>query len=194
MAARRATHNDPPPGFQRLETPTHIPFLPAEGFPPLLMATQDDPVGTVVVHHEPVQATLVKTRQTRCGHGIPPHLPRQEPPLAPGQGPYTACTLPPYSPCERGTGGWHGPRLSCGPLLRRSKGAAGAGARVEPARDFAPLPLHCVEQMQGRYELSRPLVLLDAGPASQRAPDTPTPPDTVRTFVRRFRQQGMWGL
>jgi hypothetical protein len=37
-------------------------------------------------------------------------------------------------------------------------------------------------------------VLLEEGRATQRAQDTHTHPDTVRTFVRRFRQQGMLGL
>jgi hypothetical protein len=65
---------------------------------------------------------------------------------------------------------------------------------VEPARDFTQLHLHCVDQIQWRYELIRPLVLLAEGTASQRAQETHTHPDTVRTFVRRFRQQGMLGL
>ena len=65
---------------------------------------------------------------------------------------------------------------------------------MEPARHFAHLHLHCVDQIQWRYELIRPLVLLEEGTATQRAQDTHTPPDTVRTFVRRFRQQGMLGL
>jgi transposase InsO family protein len=65
---------------------------------------------------------------------------------------------------------------------------------VEPARDFTQLHLHFVDQIQWRYELIRPLVLLAEGTASQRAQDTHTHPDTVRTFVRRFRQQGMLGL
>ena len=49
MAARRATNDDPPLGFQRLEAPTDIPFLPAESLHQLLMATHDDPVGAVVI-------------------------------------------------------------------------------------------------------------------------------------------------
>ena len=65
---------------------------------------------------------------------------------------------------------------------------------MEPARDFAHLHLPFVDQIQWRYELIRPLVLLEEGTATQRAQDTHTHPDTVRTFVRRFRQQGMLGL
>jgi hypothetical protein len=65
---------------------------------------------------------------------------------------------------------------------------------VEPARDFAQLHLHFVDQIQWRYELIRPLVLLEEGTATQRAQATHTHPDPVRTFVRRFRQQGMLGL
>ena len=62
------------------------------------------------------------------------------------------------------------------------------------ARDLAQLHLHCVDQIPWRSELIRPLVLLEEGTAMQRAQDTHTHPDTVRTFVRRFRQQGMLGL
>src|SRR5262245_53856221 len=74
------------------------------------------------------------------------------------------------------------------------KGRRREGAPVEPARDFAHLHLHFVDQRPWRYELIRPLVLLEEGPATQRAQDTHTHPDTVRTFVRRFRQQGLRGL
>jgi transposase len=51
-----------------------------------------------------------------------------------------------------------------------------------------------VDQIQWRYELLRPLVLFAEGTAPQRAEDTHTHPDTVRTFLRRFRQEGMLGL
>jgi transposase InsO family protein len=65
---------------------------------------------------------------------------------------------------------------------------------MELARDFAQLQLHFVDQIQWRYELIRPLVLLEEGTPTQRAQDTHTHPDTVRTFLRRFRQDGMLGL
>lgn len=65
---------------------------------------------------------------------------------------------------------------------------------MEPARDFAQLHLHFVDQLQWRYALIRPLVLLEEGTATQRAQDTHTQPDTGRPFVRRFRQQGMLGV
>ena len=65
---------------------------------------------------------------------------------------------------------------------------------MEPARDFAPRQLQFVDQIQWRYELIRPLVLFAEGTPTQRAEDTHTPPDTVRTFLRRFRQEGMLGL
>jgi putative transposase len=65
---------------------------------------------------------------------------------------------------------------------------------VEPARDFAQLQLQFVDQIQWRYELIRPLVLLAEGTPTQRAEETHTHPDTVRTFLRRFRQEGMLGL
>ena len=57
---------------------------------------------------------------------------------------------------------------------------------MEPMRDFAQLQLHFVDQIQWRYELIRPLVLFAEGTATQRAQDTHTHPDTVRTFTRRF--------
>jgi hypothetical protein len=60
--------------------------------------------------------------------------------------------------------------------------------------DFAQLELHFVAQMQWRSELIRPLVLLAEGTPTQRAGETHTHPDTVRTFTRRFRAQGMRGL
>jgi transposase len=65
---------------------------------------------------------------------------------------------------------------------------------VEAAQDFAQLQLHITDQMQWRYELIRPLVLFEEGTAVQRAEETRTHPDTVRTFVRRFNKQGMLGL
>ncbi len=65
---------------------------------------------------------------------------------------------------------------------------------VEPARDFAQLQLQITDQMQWRYELIRPLVLFEEGTPAQRAQQTQTHPDTVRTFVRRFTKQGMLGL
>ena len=65
---------------------------------------------------------------------------------------------------------------------------------MEPARDLAQLQLQFVDQVQWRYELIRPLVLLAEGTPTQRAEETHTHPDTVRTFLRRFRQEGMLGL
>src|SRR4029450_808227 len=57
-------------------------------------------------------------------------------------------------------------------------------------RDFAQLQLHFVDQLQWRYELIRPLVLLAEGTPSQRAADTHTHPDTVRTFTGLFPASG----
>jgi hypothetical protein len=45
-----------------------------------------------------------------------------------------------------------------------------------------------------RYEVIRSLVLFADRTAQQRAQETHTYPDTVRTLQRRFRQQGMRGL
>ena len=65
---------------------------------------------------------------------------------------------------------------------------------VEPTAEFAQLQLGFVDQTQWRYEVIRPLVLFADRTAQQRAQETATHPDTVRTLQRRFRQQGMQGL
>jgi transposase InsO family protein len=65
---------------------------------------------------------------------------------------------------------------------------------MEAASDFAQLELRFVDQIQGRYELIRPLGLFENRPATQRAHETHTHPETVRQFRRRFQQQGMLGL
>ena len=49
VAARRTPNADETSAFQRLEAPTDLPFLPAEGLHELLMATHDAPVGAVVL-------------------------------------------------------------------------------------------------------------------------------------------------
>jgi hypothetical protein len=68
------------------------------------------------------------------------------------------------------------------------------GVIVEPTAEFAQLQLRFVDQAQWRYELIRPLVLLADRTAQQRARETETHPDTVRTLQRRSRQRGMLGL
>jgi len=65
---------------------------------------------------------------------------------------------------------------------------------MEAARDLAQLELRFVDQIQWRYELIRPLLLFENRPATQRAHETHTHPETVRQFRRRFQQQGMLGL
>ena len=65
---------------------------------------------------------------------------------------------------------------------------------MEPNAAFAQLQLGFVDQTQWRYEVIRPLVLFADRTAAQRAQETDTHPDTVRTLRRRFRQQGMRGL
>jgi hypothetical protein len=71
---------------------------------------------------------------------------------------------------------------------------AGERGRVEPTAEFAHLQLRFTDQTQRRYEVIRPLLLFEDRTATQRAQETETHPDTVRTFLRRFRQQGMLGL
>lgn len=63
-----------------------------------------------------------------------------------------------------------------------------------PEAAGAQLQLRFVDPMQRRYEVIRPLLLGAERPATQRAQETHTHPDTVRTFLRRFRQEGMLGL
>ena len=58
--------------------------------------------------------------------------------------------------------------------------------------DDPQLPLNDV--LQQRYELIRPLVLLQDRTASQRAQETDTHPETVGALKRRFEAQGMLGL
>jgi transposase InsO family protein len=60
--------------------------------------------------------------------------------------------------------------------------------------DFDQLQLHFVDHVQWRYELIRPVVLLENRTAAQRAEETQTHPETVRHLARRFRQQGTLGL
>jgi hypothetical protein len=68
---------------------------------------------------------------------------------------------------------------------------AGERGSVEPTAEFAHLQLRFTDQTQRRYEVIRPLLLFEDRTATQRAQETETHPDTVRTFLRRFRQQGM---
>src|SRR5918992_5733367 len=68
------------------------------------------------------------------------------------------------------------------------------GVTVEPTAEFAQLQLGFVDQTQWRYEVIRPLVLFADRTAAQRAQETQTHPDTVRTLQRRFQRQGMLGL
>ena len=65
---------------------------------------------------------------------------------------------------------------------------------MDSTAEFAQLQLRLVDQTQWRYEIIRPLVLFADRTATQRAHETATHPETVRTFHRRFRQQGMLGL
>jgi transposase len=65
---------------------------------------------------------------------------------------------------------------------------------VEPTAAFAQLQLGFTDPTQRRYEVIRPLVLFADRTATQRAQETATHPDTVRTLHRRFRQRGMLGL
>jgi hypothetical protein len=65
---------------------------------------------------------------------------------------------------------------------------------VEPTAEFAQLQMSFTDQTQRRYEVIRPLLLFKERTATQRVQETAPHPDTVRTFMRRFRQRGMLGL
>jgi transposase len=65
---------------------------------------------------------------------------------------------------------------------------------VEPTAPFTQLQLGFTDPTQRRYEVIRPLLLFEDRTATQRARETDTHPDTVRTLHRRFRQRGMLGL
>jgi hypothetical protein len=60
--------------------------------------------------------------------------------------------------------------------------------------DFAQLQLRFVDHIQWRYELIRPVVLIQKRPVAQRAAETHTHPETVRHLSHRFRLQGTLGL
>ena len=61
-----------------------------------------------------------------------------------------------------------------------------------PDPDDPQLP--CIDPTHYRYELIRPLLLFPDRPATQRAQETGTHPETVGRLTRRFEQQGMLGL
>jgi transposase len=65
---------------------------------------------------------------------------------------------------------------------------------VEPTAAFAQLQLGFVDQIQWRYEVIRPLVVFANRTVQQRAQETETHPDTVRTLQHRFQRQWMLGL
>lgn len=60
--------------------------------------------------------------------------------------------------------------------------------------DFDQLQLRFVDHIQWRFELIRPVALIQNRTATQKAEETQTHPETVRHLSRRFRQQGTLGL
>ena len=80
------------------------------------------------------------------------------------------------------------------PRARTSRGRRREASAVVRHSDVddPQLPLHDV--IQQRYELIRPLVLLQDRTARQRAQETDTHPETVGALKRRFDAQGMLGL
>ena len=69
--------------------------------------------------------------------------------------------------------------------LRTSSRAAG-DPWVDPLRDGAHLPRHCVDHMPWREAVLRPFVLLADDTAAHRAEATRLQPETVRNHVRRL--------
>jgi transposase len=68
------------------------------------------------------------------------------------------------------------------------------GEALARTSDFAQLTLSCVDPIQWRYEVIRPIVLLRDTTPQQRADETHTHPYTVRRLVRQFQARGMLGL
>ena len=85
----------------------------------------------------------------------------------------------------------HSTRLPRDVRVRDSRREASAVVRRSDVDD-PQLPLNDV--IQQRYELIRPLVLLQDRTARQRARETDTHPETVGALKRRFEAQGMLGL
>jgi transposase InsO family protein len=82
-------------------------------------------------------------------------------------------------------------------MLPRDVWSRGISREVSSVGRFADvddpqLPLN--DPLQQRYELIRPLVLLQDRTASERAQETNTHPETVGALKRRFEAQGMLGL
>jgi transposase InsO family protein len=65
---------------------------------------------------------------------------------------------------------------------------------MQPLLDFDQLQPYFRDPVQRRYEIVRPLLFWPDRSAAQRAEETHTHPETVRTFKQRFEQQGMIGL
>lgn len=65
---------------------------------------------------------------------------------------------------------------------------------MEAMSDFAQLQLHLTDHIQWRYEVIRPVVVIQNRTITQRAQETQLHPDTVGRLSRRFQQQGMLGL
>ena len=65
---------------------------------------------------------------------------------------------------------------------------------MQPLLEFDQLQPRFRDPVQRRYEIIRPLVLFPDRTIAQRAKETQTHPETVRTLKRRFEQQGMLGL
>ena len=73
-------------------------------------------------------------------------------------------------------------------------GASRGDARVQPELDFARLHERFRDPIQRRYELMRPVMLLQDRTATQRAEETHSHPETIGALKRRFAQHGMLGL
>jgi transposase InsO family protein len=73
-------------------------------------------------------------------------------------------------------------------------GPAGENPPVQPELDFDRLQLRFRDPIQRRYEIIRPVILLQDRTATQRAKETGSHAETIGVLKRRFEQQGMLGL
>jgi hypothetical protein len=77
FAARRTADDDPPSHLECPQATADRAFISLKGFHQLFMTTQNKPFGPLMIRSSPRQDTLVQSGQTLCGHGSPPHVPRQ---------------------------------------------------------------------------------------------------------------------
>ena len=179
------------PGFPASGGSDSHSLYTRRGFHQLLMATQDDPVGAVVVRHTPAQDTLLKTRQARVAIASL-LLSRYNRPLYHP----TACTTHgleapgPHTSSERHASGGVGASRGSGPC--RGLGAHGEDERLWNRCGTLPNCsfLRGSDPMALRIDPSSGAICRGHGDTRAGRTHTPTP----CAPTRRFHQQGMLGL